>query len=281
MALHNVTFLKDTARSLSRTSAQIAWGSHMAKHLPDSAALRRFLTRCLHLGEGPAAPPKRHTTGIPNLDAALCGGLPPGRITLVQGAIAAGKTSLCLTLTAHAQQRRHMAAWLDLDHTLQAARAQAHGLLPSTLAARCADLHQALDMALALLQDHAVTWLVLDPWPPLQMAQLPRRALTALGRTAAKTGAVVLITQTNIDGPTDSYDAMRHMASTKLLLQPAQHTSQGQHLKARDPRPTRITVTKPAAQKPPNGSAQPTFILPFSWDRGYQPGAAANNWPHT
>lgn len=285
----------------------------------DRARVRRFWRACLSLGEAPeavapgrprdavpevrpvaspgvwlgASPDTTHpaasgsaapqSTGLPQLDEALGGGLPWGRMALVQGSLGAGKTSLCLTLTAQAQGRRRTAAWLDLDGTLTAQRAQAHGVdAANLLVLPCRDACEAFARAMTLLGAGQVGWLVIDPWPPWPSPQPTRQALRKLAQAAALAGAIVLIAQPSLDAEAHRQvdhgrNELIYITSTHLVLG-LSDAMQARRNALSAPRPTRITVTKCAVLPRPNGRPMCTFIVPFCWDRGCQVGSAANNW---
>jgi recombination protein RecA len=59
------------------------------------------------------------STGYPTLDTALgVGGLPRGRIIDIYGPESSGKTTLCLSTIAQAQQAGGVAAFIDTEHAL-------------------------------------------------------------------------------------------------------------------------------------------------------------------
>ncbi|MEP6834461.1 MAG: ATPase domain-containing protein, partial [Gemmatimonas sp.] len=64
-------------------------------------------------GAGPAWP-----TGVAELDAALGGGVPRGRVTEVVGPLGAGKTSLVRQLVARVLAEGGWVAWVDATRTL-------------------------------------------------------------------------------------------------------------------------------------------------------------------
>ncbi|MEP6781813.1 MAG: hypothetical protein ABJC26_18075, partial [Gemmatimonadaceae bacterium] len=64
-------------------------------------------------GAGPAWP-----IGVPELDIALGGGVPRGRVTEVVGTLGAGKTSLVRQLVARVLAEGGWVAWIDATRTL-------------------------------------------------------------------------------------------------------------------------------------------------------------------
>jgi circadian clock protein KaiC len=73
--------------------------------------------------------PERVSTGIPGLDAVLCGGLPQGHMYLLEGESGAGKTTIGLHFLLEGVRRGERTLWITLSETerqlLQAARS--HG----------------------------------------------------------------------------------------------------------------------------------------------------------
>jgi recombination protein RecA len=116
-------------------------------------------------------------TGSPALDAALgVGGVPRGRITEVYGPEGAGKTTLALSVIAHAQQAGGTGCFIDAEHALDLAWAATAGVDLGRLVV-CWPEHgeQALEVARLLLASGAVDVLVVDSIAAL----VPRAELDA------------------------------------------------------------------------------------------------------
>jgi recombination protein RecA len=102
-------------------------------------------------------------SGLAQLDAALGGGFPRGRIVEIFGPPSSGKTALALQAVAHAQQCGWGAAWIDADHTFDAAFAAAQGVQLEKLAVAEPDsAEQAMEMARRLTASSAIDVLVID-----------------------------------------------------------------------------------------------------------------------
>jgi recombination protein RecA len=104
------------------------------------------------------------STGNPTLDLALgVGGVPRGRITEVYGPEGAGKTTLALSVIAHAQQAGGTACFIDAEHALDLAWAATAGVdLARLVVCRPEHGEQALQVASLLLASGALDVLVVD-----------------------------------------------------------------------------------------------------------------------
>ena len=103
-------------------------------------------------------------TGSLALDRALgVGGVPRGRVTEVYGPDGAGKTTLCQHIVAEAQKRGGTAAYIDMEHALDAAYAEMCGVEVDELLISQPDTgEQALEIAEALIRSGAVDVIVVD-----------------------------------------------------------------------------------------------------------------------
>jgi recombination protein RecA len=104
------------------------------------------------------------STGNPTLDLALgVGGVPRGRITEVYGPEGAGKTTLALSVIAHAQRAGGTACFIDAEHALDFAWAATAGVdLARLVVCRPECGEQALQVASLLLASGALDVLVVD-----------------------------------------------------------------------------------------------------------------------
>lgn len=104
------------------------------------------------------------STGSLALDLALgIGGLPKGRIIEIYGPEASGKTTLALHAVASAQKAGGDAAYIDVEHALEPAYAQALGVdINSLLISQPDTGEQALDIAESLVRSGAVDVVVID-----------------------------------------------------------------------------------------------------------------------
>ena len=103
-------------------------------------------------------------TGAISFDAALgIGGMPRGRVVEIYGPEASGKTTIALEIVAEAQKRGGMAAFIDVEHALDAAYAKRLGVDVDNLLVSQPDYgEQALEITEALIRSNAVDVLVID-----------------------------------------------------------------------------------------------------------------------
>ena len=104
------------------------------------------------------------STGSLSLDMALgIGGVPKGRIIEIYGPEASGKTTLALHIVASAQKNGGEAAYIDVEHALEPAYAQALGVdIDSLLISQPDTGEQALDITESLVRSGAVDVVVID-----------------------------------------------------------------------------------------------------------------------
>jgi recombination protein RecA len=157
--------------------------------------------------EGEAIP-----TNIPSLDIALGGGIPCGRLTEIYGPESTGKTTLALEFIASAQTVGHLAAFIDVEHSLDVAYAKRLGVIEAQLCVvKPIDGEDALDILVELIDGKSVRVVVLDSLAALMsereasnqqpgagsdlatlLSRNLRRLVSAAGRSRA---SVVLINQ--------------------------------------------------------------------------------------
>jgi recombination protein RecA len=103
-------------------------------------------------------------TGSLALDLALgAGGVPRGRITEVFGPESSGKSTLAQHIIAEAQKLGGMAAYIDVEHALDPAYAQALGIKIEDLLISQPDTgEQALEICEALVRSNAIDVVVVD-----------------------------------------------------------------------------------------------------------------------
>jgi recombination protein RecA len=104
------------------------------------------------------------STGALSLDLALGGkGIPRGRIVEVFGPESSGKTTLALTVIAHAQKRGGVAAFIDAEHALDPTWARRIGVNIDDLLVSQPDTgEQALEICELLVRSNAVDVIVVD-----------------------------------------------------------------------------------------------------------------------
>ncbi|MEX2237639.1 MAG: recombinase RecA [Dehalococcoidia bacterium] len=103
-------------------------------------------------------------TGSLALDMALgVGGVPRGRITEIFGPESSGKSTLAQHIIAEAQKLNGMAAYIDVEHALDPAYAQALGIKIEDLLISQPDTgEQALEICEALVRSNAIDVVVID-----------------------------------------------------------------------------------------------------------------------
>ncbi len=103
-------------------------------------------------------------TGTLSLDLALgVGGIPRGRVTEIFGPEASGKTTICQHIVAEAQKQGGIAAFIDMEHALDAAYAAKTGVDINNLLISQPDTgEQALEIAESLIRSGAVDIIIID-----------------------------------------------------------------------------------------------------------------------
>ncbi len=104
------------------------------------------------------------STGALSLDLALGGkGIPRGRIVEIFGPESSGKTTLALTVLAHAQKEGGVAAFIDAEHALDPSWARKIGVDIDDLLVSQPDMgEQALEICELLVRSNAVDVVVID-----------------------------------------------------------------------------------------------------------------------
>ncbi len=103
-------------------------------------------------------------TGSLGLDRALgVGGLPKGRVIEIYGPESSGKTTLTLSVIAQAQRTGALAAFVDVEHSLEPAYAEQLGVdVDSLLVAQPDSGEDALELCERLVRDAGVDLIVVD-----------------------------------------------------------------------------------------------------------------------
>jgi recombination protein RecA len=104
------------------------------------------------------------STGALSLDLALGGkGIPRGRIIEIFGPESSGKTTLALTVAAHAQKAGGVAAFIDAEHALDPTWARRIGINIDDLLVSQPDTgEQALEICELLVRSNAVDLIIID-----------------------------------------------------------------------------------------------------------------------
>lgn len=179
---------------------------------------RRYRPRALGKAAPTAEPLRLLPTTFPELDAALGGGVPRGRITELSGQPTSGKATLAARLLASAQADRDaLGAWLDLGCTCDPDYLHRCGLdLDRLLVVRPRDPADALAIALHLVQSQALAALVFDSVTGLAEADEGTVA-------AALAHLVVVVTRTEtavifLSEPRAASRSLAHAAAVRLDL---------------------------------------------------------------
>jgi recombination protein RecA len=163
------------ARTATRTTTDK--GRDMATAISEDKGRIQALERALGqiektFGKGSImrldADPKNITPGIStgalSLDLALGGrGVPRGRVIEIFGPESSGKTTLALTVVAHAQKKGGVAAFIDAEHALDPSWAKRLGVnLEDMLVSQPESGEQALEICELLVRSNAVDVIVID-----------------------------------------------------------------------------------------------------------------------
>ena len=103
-------------------------------------------------------------TGSLSLDLALgLGGIPKGRVVEIYGPESSGKTTVALHMVAEVQKRGGIAGFIDAEHALDPAYAQALGVnIDELLLSQPDSGEQGLEIAGKLIDSGAVDLVVID-----------------------------------------------------------------------------------------------------------------------
>jgi len=183
--------------------------------------------RALHKAAPPAEPVATLDTTFPELDAALGGGLPRGRITEIVGQATSGKLTLAAKALAAAQQAQAaLVAWLDLPRTCDPDYLHRCGLaLDRLLVVRPRDGADGLALTRHLVESHTLAALVFDSAAELRQAD-PGAVAGALEHLA------MLVTQTPtavifLTEPHAQIHTLAHVATVRLALRRAAWLTRG------------------------------------------------------
>jgi recombination protein RecA len=188
---------------------------------------------------GPAIP-----TGFGALDEAMgVAGLPRGRIVELFGPSSAGKTTLALQILAHTQQNGFAGAWIDADHSFDAAYATRLSVnLEALPVAQPESAEEALEVARQLAVSGAVDLLVVDSAAALvprmeletglgesspgMQSRVLASGLRKLSATLARTGVAILFLNQTRGGAGDGEvsaggPGLKLYAAVRIFLEPA------------------------------------------------------------
>ena len=183
----------------------------------------------------PAPEPIAHlSTTFPELDTALGGGLPRGRITEILGPATSGKVTLAAkTLSAAHGERDALVAWLDLPRTCDPDYLHRCGLdLDRLLVVRPRDAADALAITLHLVESHTLAALVFDGTAELAQTDpaLVAGSLERLATLVTQTQtAVIFLTERASASPKPGAQSktLAHVATVRLALRREQWLLRG------------------------------------------------------
>lgn len=109
-------------------------------------------------------PPERISFGLDCLDDILGGGLPSKRFNILWGPKGAGKTTLAYMSIAQAQKMGKLCAYIDLERSFEAKRAEQFGVNTNDLVLANIFEHaeQGMDTLIEMCKSNAIDFIVLD-----------------------------------------------------------------------------------------------------------------------
>jgi len=118
----------------------------------------------MRMGDRPIENVPAIPTGALALDLALgVGGIPRGRIAEIYGQEGSGKTTICLSIIAHAQKSGGIAAFIDTENALNPAWAEKLGVdVENMLISQPDTGEQALEIVDVLIRSGGVDIVVVD-----------------------------------------------------------------------------------------------------------------------
>jgi recombination protein RecA len=185
--------------------------------------------KAVHKAAPPAEPITRLSTSFAELDAALGGGLPAGRITEIIGAATSGKATLAAKVLATAHAGRNasspgtgqgLVAWLDLPRTSDPDYLHRCGVdLSRLLVVRPRDGADALAITLHLVESDTLAALIFDATAQSGDSVSPDPA--TLAGSLERLATLVTQTQTAViflTGPRGYSRTLAHVATVRLAL---------------------------------------------------------------
>jgi hypothetical protein len=196
--------------------------------LPEVAALLRDLGPHLRRGSqtGIREATGRLPTGLPEIDALVGGGFPPGRLSEIAGPPSSGRTSVTLGLLAGATRAGGVSAVVDAADAFDPASAEAAGVvLERVLWARAPGPREATRCAERLLEAHGFALVVLDLAREDTGTAPPAATWQRLARAAAATGTALLVLGLSLRTGSNAFLALElqptraHFTGTPALLE--------------------------------------------------------------
>lgn len=224
----------DTSDDIDSSSANARTRGHRFPPLDTGANLDTLRSQVATIVAGNHSAGPAWPTGVAELDRALGGGVPRGRVTEVVGARGAGKTALVRQLVARVLADGGWVAWIDATRTL--APQELAGLGERLIVVRPRDHTRGAWCADLLLRNGVFALVVLDGAPVLsrvvgvRLSQLARERDAAFvvlreGTQASRLGGAVRLQVKAVMKTTASVPAKSSVASiaTTAVSKPALH----------------------------------------------------------
>lgn len=199
---------------------------------------RRWGSAALRLAIDGAVRPDLLPTGVAELDEALGGGLPRGRLIEISGWPTSGMRTLALRALAQAQAPAQLVAYVDVCGTFDAEHAAACGVnLAHVLVARPQSHREIFDMSRALIASGDAGAIVIDSLEDVLADRHGARLMSAaLDRLApllpGSRCAVLLLREEYADrGDPLASSALAHAAAVRLLVERAGWVTDAQRLR--------------------------------------------------
>jgi recombination protein RecA len=199
-----------------------------------AAVQRRWGPAALRPAADTAVRPDLLATGLADLDAALGGGLPRGRIIEIGGRPTSGMRTLALRVLAQAQAPAQLVAYVDVAGTFDAEYAAGCGVdLAHVLVARPHSVRELFDLTRALVASGDVAAMIVDSFATaLADRQGARLLSTALDRPLPLLPTSRCAVLALHDEPDVSHDrlaggSLAHAATVRLLVEHVGWTTTG------------------------------------------------------
>lgn len=195
---------------------------------PGAAGKARGSQINMHKLVGDTAPPPRISTGIPEVDRVLGGGLVPGSATLIGGDPGIGKSTLLLQTLCKMAVSGHEAAYFSGEESVEQIRMRGSrlglatndmplGLATSTNAADItASLHTAQPVAVAVIDSIQTMFLPSIESSPGTVSQVRASAFELIRAAKSKGAAIIIVGHVTKDGAIAGPKVLEHMVDTVL-----------------------------------------------------------------
>ena len=195
---------------------------------PGAAGKAKGSKITMHGLVGETAPPPRLSTGIPELNRVLGGGLVPGSATLIGGDPGIGKSTLLLQMVCQMATMGQDAAYFSGEESVEQIRMRGSrlglaqqdmslGLATSTNAADiCASLTSAQPVTVAVIDSIQTMFLPSIESGPGTVSQVRASAFEIIRAAKSKGAAVIIVGHVTKDGAIAGPKVLEHMVDTVL-----------------------------------------------------------------